>query len=214
MLAARQMDVGVVILHEGEDHTMEYNRVREISQQHQVVDKFMLRLAGNIFVKHQMDRTLGLALLHRHQKLEPGFVMVHTESAADEDLCMMHALDKSKLYPFSFFMGSQSTFRPQEFSTSPHSTPSDSFLSDMGLFLRKHNLEQVLSITHISSPEELWIERQLPNGKGTIAKRVEADDHVGDGVVTVWGFGLDGSRVKVTPLRKCETAQSGGHKVT
>lgn len=214
MAAARQMDAGGAISYEAEDHAVEYNRVRDISQQHHRVDNSTLRLAGNIFVKHQVEQIFGLALLHRHQELEPGFVMVHTESASHEDLCTVHPYDKSKIYPLSFFMDSQSIFRPQEFSSKPAIPPSNNFLSDIGLFFKKHNLEQVFSITRISSPEKLWIERGLSNGKGTIATMVESGDDIDDGVITVWGFGLEDSWIKITLLRKCETAQSSGHKVT
>lgn len=92
----------------------EYNRIPELLKQTHNVNHTILHEAGCVFVKHQVQQDFGLALLHRHQSLDPGCVMVHTKNEEQDHLCAMEPFDSEMLYAESFFVGSEGKMIPFE----------------------------------------------------------------------------------------------------
>lgn len=189
----------------------EYNHIPEFwAQQHQVQPQ-LLQAVGAIFIKHGVHQTFGLVLLHRHEILHPGFVMVHTLTAEREDIGGMQAWKAQELYPSSFFINSHHHFVPCEFSTAKGVVPDPKFLSELQTYFTAHDLTRLLGVAHIVQTEKVWVEREFSGG-GTIA--TEEDEEGSDGVITFWQFLDNAKGVRIKVLRKCETGPFGGHKVT
>lgn len=187
-----------------------YNQIRDFSEQQHDVDRSLLASLGEIFLKHQVHESFGVTLLHRHENLLSGCVMVHTLTPERADLCTMQRWGERELYPSSFFMDSHDCFVPFEFSIASCPEPDAHFLSELRSYFTSHNLAQLLGITRIIPSEKLWIERGLLGG-GTIATECTKFDS--SAVDTSWRFLDDCGVPRIKTLQKCETPPLGGHRV-
>lgn len=140
--------------------------------------------------------------------------MVHTETAAQEDLCTMELFGARQLYPVSFLVDAGRSIIPYEFSEKPQAPLGDAFSSEMASLLTTYDLTQLFGITSILPSQEIWIERQLVNNSGTISAQEAVGDLDDLGMITAWQFVHGGSGVAARPMRKCVTTESGGHRVT
>ena len=194
---------------------VQYSRMRTFQDQRHSIDQSMLQSITEIFVKHHAHHQFGVILLHRHQDLRPGCVMVHTRTLLDQDICSMEPWGSRELYPISFCLDSQKEFVPIEFSSTPATDPNLDFLSDMRSFLYENDLHEVLGISHLSPAERPWIEHLLPNGQGTIStllgKEIESS---GQAITaTAWAFYPRSTGISVKVYKACVETESGGHKV-
>jgi len=132
--------------------------------------------------------------------------MVHTRAKTGEDVCLPQELGRHAISPCLFFYSTtHGPFLPLEYEAHPITTPlripSKAFLSDLVEFLRGHGLDQVLGLSRVSPSEEPWIERLLPDGRGTVAVQSQEGAQISGGVVTEWAFVLIDGNVYFRTLR-------------
>lgn len=196
------------------DASADYNRVRIITTPHQIPGEPILRQIGEVFLKHRVHCQFGLALLHRHVDLKPRHAMVHRRRHDTTEICTMEPAGLSQIYPLSFYITETGVSEPFEYSDETHCGPPPLFITELGSMFKMNGYEKTFCVTYLSSLNGLLVERELPDGRGTIATSMDEKEYSGGGVTTVWAFDPGESGMVVKARRVCETQQSGGHKVT
>ena len=80
-----------------------------------------LKAIAAIFVEHNMQAKLGAGLLHRHEKLQEGSVMLHEAKTSGADVCLPKALssvDVTQMTPHSWFLNREGLFQAFEYDAS------------------------------------------------------------------------------------------------
>lgn len=194
-----------------------YNRIRHIDEQcltwHRLVSDQLLQQIGEIFYTSRSNKDFGLALLHRHGRLPPECVMVHSHDSLQRDICEMEVNGMRQIFPSSFVLN-DAQFFPYEFSAKKVPTPNTTLLRELGECLRMYHLEEVLGVSRISSDDQLWLETVLPDGKRMVTERAlrEPDDFDARFVQTEWAIQRREDRYVLRALKGCEKTEVGGHK--
>ncbi|EMC97261.1 hypothetical protein BAUCODRAFT_33005 [Baudoinia panamericana UAMH 10762] len=79
------------------DYSARFNSIRHYSEQVNDENVPLLQEIGCILIAHEVHESFALTLLHRHDRLDPGFVMVHTITAR-EDICSIKEFDREHVY--------------------------------------------------------------------------------------------------------------------
>lgn len=191
-----------------------YNAIATFSEQDYDISPSELHNLGTIFVKHKSHTMFGVTLIHRHDCLPPGVVMVHSEMQHGADICRIEEYGARPQYPCAYHLTSQDNFEPFEYSETPSHPPDKAFLSEVASFLQGKNLERTLGITQLSKFKTPLIETILQDGHGTIARQsqTELDACSADIVITEWGFSEEATQIHVRALKACTITDAGSHK--
>jgi len=199
-----------------EDAAAKYNDVPPFQQQAHEISIEILRAAAAIFVRHNEQAQFALTLIHRHFDLLRGYVMVHSMTDKDEDICVPQELGSRKIRPCMFRLcRDQQSFIPIEYhdrSSESSVLPSAAFLSDLGVFLVNNNLDKVLGLSWNPDLSKTWIEQLVPAIGGTIATRTDQKLGLCNDVVTEWSFGFSSGQLTIRAIRGCKTTTSGVHE--
>ena len=176
--------------------TSQYNGIRHFDLQVHFVPPNHLRGVGKILIKHEMHLKFAAALLHRHEDLRAGSVMVRSNPDADTDICRMRPIkDEScceTLSPCAFYLNSARSFQAFEYHyADDDSVPTEDFLEDLRSFLYAHQLHDVIALTRAPPGRQQWVESLLSDGRGTVARRyipVKDDFCSATGTITEWTF--------------------------
>ncbi|KAL9124570.1 MAG: hypothetical protein Q9217_006109 [Psora testacea] len=202
-----------------------YNDIRTFEEQDTSLNPRMLKNIADIFVQNQMHNHYRAGLLHRHQELEEGCVMVHTERSVDIDVCQSKSLsdlDVTQLVPTLLFLNENLVFQGCEYYINGEEIELDiKFASQLREFLVVHQLEKVVAlIPKLVTDSGLHdsIEFMHPNGNGTIRiPRRHADTtdgHATDPVITEWSFSKNEQGiVECKGNNVCSPQNNGKHRV-
>ena len=124
-----------------------------------------------------MHLKFGAFLLHRHNELRVGNVMVQTNPDPETEICGMEPLEDNSSQgspsPCSFYMDAARYFKVFEYKEGPDmALPGEEFLEEFGLFLHIHQLGDVIGLSTLLPGEEQWVETVLADGQGTVARRI------------------------------------------
>lgn len=196
-----------------------YNRIRHIDEQcldwHRLIPDEVLQQIGEIFHASQSHQDFGLALLHRHGRLPPDCVMVHSQDALQRDICEVEFSGMRQIFPSSYLL-SDAQFFPFEFSSVVTPAPSSALLQELATCLRMHHLEEIIGISRIPSDDQLWLEKVARDGKRLVAEVAprEPDGFNARFVQTEWAIRRREDKYVLRALKVCEKPEVGGHKVT
>ncbi|KAB8356479.1 hypothetical protein FH972_024062 [Carpinus fangiana] len=193
-----------------------YNRIRLLEEQSDAISDDVLETLGALFFGHKVHNHYGLALLHRHVKVDEDYIMVHSREN-DIDTCELARFSDVDAHPCAYFSPQPGTFIPFEFEITTTKNinkplPTE-FLADFNTFLWKNNLQQQLGLCHVSSLEVQYIENLLPDNRGTVARPAQQPLDEQDGRITEWGFLHYDNTVHVKALKACVQPKGGGHFV-
>ncbi|KAL9051655.1 MAG: hypothetical protein Q9162_005864 [Coniocarpon cinnabarinum] len=187
-----------------------YNSLKTFESQTHIIDYSTLHLVGELFVKHKLHRTFGICLLHRHQELAPGYIMVHSPIPPESDMCRSEKKGQRQIFPHAFCLNKQKQFWSFEYSDAPRSMPEDTFLIESAQLFWNLGLQEVLGISNIAPQRQVLFERLLANGDGTISSP-EMSDAIEGSVTTEWAFCEEQNGFSICALRQC-TDTEAGHK--
>lgn len=201
---------------------LSFNAIKTFEEQDRDVDKATLTAIADIFVKHNMHVKLGAGLLHRHDALQDGTVMLHEVQSPEIDTCIPRSLstiDTDKIVPNSWFLNQNGLFQAFEYDASGEAIHIDTeFASELAAFLKFHNLEKRISITPSRADREDFIEFTHPSGRGTISvpRRLVSEQEIetNEPVITGWSFHVNEKGiVECKGNNVCAPMHSGNHKV-
>lgn len=198
---------------------MTYNTAPHFDAQvHSILPDHLLEL-GHILAKHRMHTAYRAFLIHRHQDLHGTMSMVHTYPDAFTDICQPAPLerccDESSHSPFSYRFFKGRGMEPFEYVQTVDTAPSSpECWEDVGDFLQRHGLEDVLGVSRAMGHPGLWVEYQHESGSGTFA-RIESDERrdLAKGVPTEWAFYWDEGILRYKTSRECKPPPEGGGHV-
>ena len=72
--------------------TAAFNGIKGFEEQDKAIDMATLKAITAIFVEHNMHTKLGAGLLHRHNILQEGSVMLYELNISEADVCILKAL--------------------------------------------------------------------------------------------------------------------------
>lgn len=202
-----------------------FNGIRTFEEQNWALNPRVLKAIAEIFVQNQMHHQYKAGILHRHQELEEGCVMIHTERSVDIDVCQSKSLsdlDVTQLVPTSLFLNENHIFQGCEYDINGEEMELDlEFASQLREFLVANQLEKVITVIPniaIDSGLHDSIEFMHPNGNGTIripSQQADAvDDHATDPVITEWSFSQNEQGiVECKGNNVCSPQNNGKHRV-
>lgn len=170
-----------------------YNSIRRIECQLQWLSKAraaLLELA-RIFVKHLVHDKFSIILIHRHQDMKPGYVMVG--EWIDEDT-LHTAIERDGIrntYPSAYLVEKTGGLAAFEFSTSQTCPPPEPFAAEVRNYILQRGLEEILGLGASAPSSSEWLERLLDDDRGTVAKPMRHDmddEHRTNSVVTEWSI--------------------------
>ncbi len=176
-------------------HASTFNTIKPFEEQEKAVDDDILTTIAKIFVQNKMHHRYGAGILHRHQELKDGSVMVHTVRNAEIDICQMqslNSLDVSRLVPNSLFLNNEHNFQAFEYDIDGPDTAFDNkFMAHLRDFLIANSLEKLIAI--IPNPAvdgglDDSVEFMHLNGRGTVRVPRQAGVDATEPVVTGWSF--------------------------
>ncbi|MCJ1386619.1 hypothetical protein MMC17_009745 [Xylographa soralifera] len=202
-----------------------YNDIRAFEEQDQALNPRVLKAIAEIFVRNQMQHRYSAGILHRHQKIEEGCVMVHTERSVDFDVCQsksLNDLDISQLVPSSLFLNQNQIFQACEYDINGQEMELDhAFASQLRDFLVEYQLEKVIalipSVVADGGPHDS-IEFMQPDGNGTIRIPRHHADAANFGttnpIITQWSFSENAQGiVECKGGNVCSPQINGKHRV-
>ncbi len=153
-----------------------FNRIKTFEEQEKAFNPRTLQSIADIFVRNQMHHQYGAGILHRHQELEEGCVMVHTERNVDIDVCQsrnLSDLDVTQLAPISLFLNEEGNFQGFEYGINGQKTElGDDFASQLRDFLFANQLQKVVAVVSklpmVGDCCHDSIEFIHPTGNGTV----------------------------------------------
>ncbi|KAF2158940.1 hypothetical protein M409DRAFT_30571 [Zasmidium cellare ATCC 36951] len=199
------------------DLSQRYNKIDFVHEQrswllHADARQVLLDLA-NIFIRHGANTNFAITLLHRHHQLHPGHAMIHVRDCSGADICSMEQLGTRQIYPCAYhcLLDQDTPFLPFEFSSDPLPTPDPSFLSDVANYLRLRNLCNRIGVSYTDGSQEVWTERLLDNGQGTIAVVASQDQASLDDnyIVTEWFVSQDENGINTVAIKGCNDQEVG-----
>ena len=168
-----------------------------------------------VYLKHKAHHHFGIALLHRHYRLPAGYAMVHSKPHHNQDICCAERLGLRQIYPCAYQLHN-GRFAPYEYSSIQGAYPDGDFLIDLATVLQKKGLENLIGISSIPQPSELYLETMAGEFEGTIATRmldISALSHERH-VVTEWAICDEFEGSRMVPTRACTKLANGGHERT
>ncbi|RPB02465.1 hypothetical protein L873DRAFT_1802436 [Choiromyces venosus 120613-1] len=204
----------------------DFNSIAAFEHQNTILDNNTLHKIAEIFVRHDMHHNFGAGILHRHQTLNDGQVMVHTKRTNEIDVCEIKTIDEitgEDLMPNSLFLNRQQKFQAFEYDIGRQAFQVDEkFASELRDFLVANGLKERIAI--IPNPAMDGglgdsIELMLPNGSGTIriplkSADPEMLDKATDGITTGWSFTCnDQGIIECNGGTTCATMVNNMHKV-
>lgn len=194
-----------------------YNSVATFDEQDHTPRHADLESLAKLFIKHGAHAHFGISLLHRHELLAHGTVMVQSSATFEDTLltrCQAEPWGRQPLLPCTFLFHEQHGFLPLEY-TIP--TPAEyslimdgAFLDELANFLVHNKLQRVFGLARRSTPGLFWAEYALGSGAGTIAistNFTQSESHV----VTEWAFEERGDEAVVYETKTCEKDSSAAH---
>lgn len=196
-----------------------YNCIASIESQQQALEHSTFYTIWNdifdIFVKHAALERFGLALLHRHLRLSPGYIMMHSWDFDERDVCRPEIVGTREAYPLSYCL-KDGQFMAYEFTSKRTPTPAAAFLQDMADVLQNNALGNIISLAHIHDRNSVWTETMLESARGTLATKSdhELGCHCNRYIITEWAFEERTGVPLMLPLKGCERQDNGGHART
>ncbi|KAJ5712955.1 uncharacterized protein N7483_010136 [Penicillium malachiteum] len=199
-----------------------FNTIKTFEEQEKEVDKATLAAIANIFVRHNMHMKLGAGLLHRHETLQNGTLMIHEIQTGESDICTpktLMSIDADKIIPNSWFLNQNGLFQAFEYNANGEATHLEAeFASELALFLKTHGLQNRISIIPNPADRENFIEFTHPSGRGTISVPLrlisEQEVETSEPVITGWSFHVNEfGVVECKGNNVCAPLRSGNHKV-
>ena len=148
---------------------------------------------GQAFVKHHVENTLGIALLHNHFLLEQHEMLVNVDSVAVPWDTTSGATELAGVSASAWRFTNQG-LAPDEFThaaveVSLYHHPMQSFLLELGTILEKHNLSNILGICSLG---EKSIDRpttmEFTSGRANITLPFDIAPHDGNVIDAMWQF--------------------------
>lgn len=203
-----------------------FNRIKTFEEQEKAFNPRILQGIADIFVQNHMHHQYGAGILHRHQELEDGCVMVHTERNVDIDVCQsmsLRDLDVTQLAPTSLFLNEEGNFQGFEYSIDGQKMElGKGFASQLRDFLVANQLQKVVAVVSkpsiVSDRSHDSIEFMHPTGNGTVRiprqQAGAADGDTTDPVLTEWTFSKNQQGiVECKGNNVCSPKVNGMHKV-
>ncbi|KAL8957737.1 MAG: hypothetical protein Q9193_005068 [Seirophora villosa] len=162
----------------------------------QVLDVLFTEIRG-IFLKHHVENTFGIALLHNHFLLEPNEMLVHiSDSAALPWDTTSGAKELSDIKAIAWRFTDQG-LAPYEFAhaaavASLDRHPMPSFLVDLAVILQKWKLTNILGLcslgeTSVDEPATM----EFTEGRVNITLPFDIAPNDGSTINAMWQFGSD-----------------------
>ncbi|KAI4170647.1 MAG: hypothetical protein LQ348_007077 [Seirophora lacunosa] len=159
----------------------------------QVLDVLFTEIGG-VFLKHHVENTLGIALLHNHFLLEPNEMLVHiSDSAAVPWDTTSGAKELSEVKATAWRFTDQG-LAPYEFAhaaavASLDRHPIPSFLVDLAVILQKFRLSNILGLcslgaTSVDEPATM----EFTEGRVNITLPFDIAPNDGSAIDAMWQF--------------------------
>ena len=202
-----------------------FNDIRIFEEQDWALNSRIFKIIADIFVQNQMHHRYRAEILHRHQKLEKDYVMIHTEWSVNIDVCQsknLSELNVTQLVPISLFLNENHVFQGCEYDINGEEVELDlKFASQLREFLVANQLERVITVIPNLATDNCphdSIEFMHPNGNGTIripSQPADAvDDHAIDPIITEWSFSKNEQGiVECKGNNVCSPQNNGKHRV-
>ena len=203
-----------------------FNKIKTFEEQEKALNPHVLQAIADIFIQNQVHHQYGAGILHRHQELEEGCVMVHTERNVDIDVCQsisLSDLDVTQLTPTSLFLNEEGNFQGFEYGINGQKTEfGDEFASQLRDFLVANQLQKLVAvISKLSMAGDCChdsIEYIHPTGNGTVRIPQQqaggADEHITDPVLTEWTFSTNEQGIiECKGNNVCSPQNNGKHRV-
>jgi hypothetical protein len=190
-----------------------YNRIKTMEEQCHEIQTPMLESLAKLFRDHQADHDFGICLLHRHQTIAPGYVMVHTRERAGRDICAVEPVGSRPQYACAFYLD-EDQIRAYEFSSTPQVIPGIDFTRAFSSFIDRNHLQDKLGFCCLVPSEMPWIELVHDDEQEMISVQVPTWNKFAatQGDVTEWGFLWNGHEIECREHKKCIRPEGGGHK--
>jgi len=202
-----------------------FNGIRPFEEQNELVDNNTLKAIAAIFVEHQMHKQLGAGLLHRHETITEGNIMLHEHQPSKADICQptsLSSVDKVKLVPEAWFLNEDGSFQGYEYNADGQNTEfKPAFAAQLREFLVARGLEKQISIVSRPAANEAMnkpIEFSHPSGSGTISVPIASvsNEQLKDvkPVTTSWNFDVNElGIIECKGGNVCAKMTNGNHKV-
>ena len=173
-----------------------YNVVRHFDVQDHHVPAHILLGIGEILIKHGMHRHLRPFLLHRHEVLRTGMIMVHAYPDANTETCHMLPFEDyagtQLISPSSFRLNDANEFEVFEFiEGSLPLTIREECWKELGVFITVNQLRETIGFARAAESMSCWYESLRPDGLGTVARRLDGkmeEEWALTGIVTEWAL--------------------------
>jgi len=199
-----------------------FNGIRTFEEQNELVDNITLKAIAAIFVEHQMHKKLSAGLLHRHDTIKEGNVMVHEHQPSNVDVCQPKSLsgvDNATLVPEAWFLNANGSFQAYEYNTEgQHIELKPAFAAQLHDFLVTRGLEKQISILSRPADDDKAIEFSHPSGSGTISipLATASNEQLEDikPVTTSWNFDVNElGIIECKGGNVCAKQTNGKHRV-
>jgi hypothetical protein len=203
-----------------------FNRIKTFEEQERALNPRILQTIADIFIHNQVHHQYGAGILHRHQELEEGCVMVHTERSIDIDVCQSKSLsdlDIMQLAPTALFLNEEGNFQGFEYGVNGQKIElGNEFASQLRDFLVANQLEKVVAVVSKLSVAgggcHDSTEFMHPSGNGTVRiprqKAGAADGDTMDSVLTEWTFSENEQGIiECKGNNVCSPQNNGKHRV-
>lgn len=199
----------------GRDNAADYNALPLIDEQRNLVQRSDLRELAAIFLRHEVHDRFGLALLHRHVRIDPQFVMVHSKLSNNTYSCRPEKLGMRHLTPYLFSWEPPFGLSALEYLVAdehePLQMPSPTFLIELSSSLQNMGLQSVLGLSRISPHHGPWIETVLPQDQCMISTLSRSGLNDFKGVITEWSFFPHEAGDCVSNFKGCAEDRVGVH---
>ena len=127
-------------------------------------------------------------------------------------MCCAERLGLRPIYPCAYQLHN-GRFAPYEYSSIRGPYPDEEFLIDLATVLQKEGLENLVGISSIHQPIELYLETVAWDFEGTIATRMSNPSVLNNErhIVTEWAICAEFERSRMVPTRACTRLDNGGH---
>ena len=177
-----------------------------------------LERLGRIFVGHKAQRDHGISLLHRHDNLLPGHVMLYTRPCVEVITCKMEEVEYIEreapdAVPCSFYLDSGRRFQSFEYARNlDHVYLHDQFLEEVADYLTRHNLSRVFGIAQIwpDFATGRWVETLRHEARGIVGHLHLETQPAESGIVTEWRFVESTGTIIPMATKECITTKEGG----
>lgn len=202
-----------------------YN-IKTFEEQETALNPRVLQAIADIFVQNQMHNQYGAGILHRHQVLEEGCVMVHTKRSAEIAVCQsksVNDLDVTQLVPTSLFLNEERNFQGLEYGINGEKIElGNKFAYQLRAFLIANQLERIIAVIPKLAIDggdcHDSIEFMHPSGNGTVRiprqQAGSADSDITEPVITEWGFSKNKQGIiQCKGNTVCSPQNNGKHRV-